>query len=196
MPTFHVLLATIGRPSLQKMIDSLKPELVEGDHLTIVFDGVQRNHCDISNMKCNTHIYEENTPLGYWGHGIRNKYAPLLEQTDFVMHADDDDIYIPGSFSFLRTECCDHKTLYIAQMKSYIAHTVYPLKDDVCFENIGTPMGIIPYNHNQHHEWGLFYGGDGYFYENISKVANIVWLKKIIYLIKPANNVKITDLII
>jgi len=183
MPTFHVLLATIGRPSLQRMIDSLQSELLESDHLTVVFDGVQRNHCDISNMKCHTHIYEENTPLGYWGHGIRNKYAPLLEQTDFVMHADDDDIYTSGSFQFLRTECNDHSILYIAQMKANDFQC--PIEERLCNGNVGTPMGIIPYKCNQMYEWGLFYGGDGYFYENMSKaVTGVVWLKRVIYLIK------------
>ena len=181
MPTFHVLLATIGRSSLQRMINSLVNELLECDHLTIVFDGVKPINCDVSNIKCTIHIYEEERALGYWGHEIRNKYAHIIEQTDFVLHADDDDVYVQGTFNYLRTECDDNMKLYIAQMKG---EKLYPENHDLFGGNIGTPMGIIPYNYNQNSEWGLFMGGDGFFYENISRVADIIWLPRIIYLIR------------
>ena len=38
-PTFHIFIATGGRPSLKNMLDSLKDELKPNDAITVVFDG-------------------------------------------------------------------------------------------------------------------------------------------------------------
>jgi hypothetical protein len=183
MKTFNVLIATVGRETLQIMLDSLKQQLKENDHLTIVFDGVKRKNCDVSEFKCKIHIFEEPIALKYWGHGIRNKYANLLEKTDFVMHADDDDRYVPDTFDRLREVCTDTKdTLYIAKM---VMGSILPKDGKGILGNVGTPCGIIPYDYNKHGKWGLYGGGDGFFYKDINKIIkNTVWLPNIIYLVR------------
>jgi len=183
MPTFNVLIATVGRETLQVMLNSLKPQLKEDDHLTIVFDGVQRKNCDVSEFKCHIHIFEEPVALKFWGHAIRNKYANLLEKTDFVMHADDDDRYVPEAFDQLRIACTDTKdTLYIAKM---CMGAIFPKDGKGILGNVGTPCGIIPHEFNKKGKWGLYGGGDGFFYKDINKIIkNTVWLPNIIYLVR------------
>lgn len=110
--TFNILIATVGRPSLQNIINSLNDQLNSNDCLTIVYD----NTCiipifDISKLKCKLVQYCEPTKLGFWGHGIRNKYSNLLEKKDFILHADDDDIYSKDSIEYLRKKCIDLDTL-------------------------------------------------------------------------------------
>jgi hypothetical protein len=94
MITFHILVASTNRTTLQNLIHSLANQLGKEDHLTIVFDGHSEiPHWDIlSQLWCKVHLFCEPQALGFWGHGIRNKYASLLEPTTFVLHADDDDI--------------------------------------------------------------------------------------------------------
>ena len=109
-PSFHVLIATAGtRPSIQCMLDSLSPQLTAADALTIVYDGKTDTNIDIrvdvSAFQCTVYQHYEPTALGHWGHGIRNKYASLLSPRDFVMHADDDDVYTPYLFDWLRRQC-------------------------------------------------------------------------------------------
>ena len=183
MPTFNVLIATVGRESLQTMLDSLKNQLNESDHLTIVFDGVKRQNCVVTEFKCKVHIFEEPVALKYWGHAVRNKYASLLEKTDFVMHADDDDRYVPDAFDQLRKVCIDTKdTLYFAKM---VMGAILPKDGKGILGNVGTPCGIIPYKFNTAGKWGLYGGGDGFFYKDISIVIkNVVWLPNIIYLVR------------
>lgn len=180
MPSFHILIATIGRPSLQAMLDSILPFLTPADHLTIVFDGVQPT--DIrTETKGRVHIYYEETALGSFGHGIRNKYASRLERTDFVMHADDDDTYEPGAFESLRELCTDPSTLYIARMQ-IVNSKIIPVQDEICDANVGTPNGIVPHNLNAKSEWGMMFGGDFTYYSTLKKLAsNIVFLKPVIY---------------
>ena len=186
MPTFNILIATIGRPSLQNMLNSLAPMLDEEDCLTIVYDG----HAEIPNFnlerfKCKVLCYFEKEALGYWGHGIRNKYANLLEPRDFVMHADDDDIYIEGTFNKLRTLCNDSSAIYIGKMLVGNAIIPNPLDLTVYVGNIGTPCGILPFDVNKKGEWIKIYGGDGSFYEQLARLVTPIFLDIIMYKVKP-----------
>lgn len=184
-PSFHILLATIGRSSLQRMVSSVLPQLTAHDHLTVVFDGVPPMTLNTDGALCTIHIYQEPTALGSWGHGIRTKYAPLLERTDFVLHADDDDIYLPDTIDQLRTRCTDQTTLYIARMTT--GSEVYPKTETIEINNIGTPMGIIPYDANKNGTWGSRRGGDGEFYVQLAaRVPAISFIPVLLYYIRPS----------
>lgn len=180
--TFNVLIATIGRPSLQKMLDSLSPQLEKEDCLTVVFDGFATPPTfDFSMFKCQVNIYCEEYALGFYGHAIRNKYASFLQRRDFVMHADDDDTYVADSFDKLRNICLDKDVLYVAKHTNN--GTLIPALNNntVCFGNIGTPSGIIPYELNKKEKWEHKYGGDGDFYVKLTKHLQPIFLNEIIY---------------
>ena len=187
MPTLHVLIASIGRQSLQGMLDSILPFLLEDDHVTIVFDGVEPtvNAQELQTQtKGTVHIHHELFALGFWGHGVRNKYNALLERTDFVLHADDDDTYKPDAFRIIREECKDVKNLYIMKLHNVTRNTYVPPLHCNKIENtnIGTPCGIIPYELNLKGIWGCFYGGDFAFYESIAHLADsVVFSESVIY---------------
>ena len=173
-PTFNILVATIARDTLENLIESLADQLNEDDCLTIVFDNnTMRDIKNIDKIKAKIVIYNEIEKLGYWGHGIRNKYAYLLEKRDFVLHADDDDSYFPNSLKIIRRNCLNKNTLYIAKM---VANKFKIPRDniDIMIGNISTGCGIIPYNMNEKANWGYFYGGDGKYYIDLIKKSNRV----------------------
>jgi len=191
--TFNCLIATIGRKTLQNMLNSLSGQLSKDDCLTIVFDGHSSiPYFDISKFKCKVNQYFEPVALKFAGHGIRNKYKNLLEKRDFILHADDDDIYVDDAFDYLRKNCIDEKTLYIVLMKN--KNNIYGKIIKMNF--IGTPCGIIPYEYNKNATWGCGnytnkdkdkntgIGGDGLFYEELARKYkdNIIFLNKIIYM--------------
>ena len=186
MKSFNILIATIGRPKLQFMLNSLKDQLKEQDCITIVFDGLNSiPEFDLSNFKCKIVQFYEPIALGYWGHGIRTKYSSLIEEKDFVLHADDDDMYLPDVFDRLRTECINKDTLYIGKMMT-ACRRILPETNEIKRNHIGTPCGIIPYNINKHTIWPFEWGGDGMFYEEISKKSNqISYLDVILYKVRP-----------
>jgi len=184
--SFHILIATIGRPYLQIMLDSLREQLQEQDCLTIVFDGHSTVPYFKLNFKCKVNQYTEPVALGSWGHGIRNKYAFLLEKRDFIMHADDDDIYLPV-FDELRSKCINKDTLYIAKIILTKQRVIIPEGNFIKLNHIGTPNGIIPYELNKCSVWKLKYGGDGLFYEDLSKKSNVEYLSTVIYIVSPYN---------
>jgi len=184
MPSFHILIATINRPTLQRMLNSLLPQLTKVDHVTIVFDGfLNIPKVNLTHAKCIVHQFCEPTRLGFWGHGIRNKYANRLEKTDFVMHADDDDSYLPNAFAELRSRCIHNESLYIAKMK--LGNRIVPEGKFIKQNHIGTPNGIIPHKFNMLSTWKSFNGGDGEFYKKLSiLVSKVEYLDLLIYQVR------------
>lgn len=187
IPTFHVLIVTLGRDSLQCMLDSLLPQLRSEDYVTILFHGHMPKDFDYSKGVCGIHIetvieHETHQPQ----HNIRNRAADTLEKRDFIMHADDDDIYAEGAFDTLRTLCQDVRTLYIAQMHDKEKNITIPWYNKIERNNIGTPCGIIPYALNQNGKWTNEPAGDAEFYLDLARIVEPVFLQVVIYLIRPS----------
>lgn len=189
MSTFNVLLATVHRPTLVRQLASLVPQLNEHDCITIVFDGIAAipDLPILSEFKCCVDTYCEPFALGFWGHGIRNKYSNIMKPRDFVLHGDDDDVYSPNALELLRKNCTDKSILYVAKMDCDRCG-ILPRYPKLCKYNVGTPCGVLPWhiNSNKTLVWGSVHGGDGTFYEEAAKVASkIVFLDFIIYIVRP-----------
>ena len=186
MTTFNLLIATIGRPTLERQLQSLLPQLQEVDCLTVVFDGTSVQNLPIlKEFKCTVELYSEPKALGFWGHAVRNKYAKIMKQRDFVLHGDDDDIYLPNVIDNLRILCTNNKTLYIAKMDDP-CYGVLPKTNEIIPGNIGTPCGIVPWKDNMRSRWGLYNGADANFYKSIANFnKDIVFLDLLIYKVRP-----------
>jgi hypothetical protein len=193
VPSFHVLIATGGRPSLKRMLDSLLPQLTARDAVTIVFDGQDAQKkatfsADwVKDRQCAVHVRNQSPNLGFFGHGIRNKYQTRLDtQTTYIMHADDDDAYTPGAFDALRNLCTDPDVLYVAQMSTKGA--LLPLSSNMAMAmgNIGTPCGIVPYAQAGKGSWAPQRGGDYMYFHDLelAKVP-VKYLKYVIYEVRP-----------
>jgi hypothetical protein len=192
-PSFHILIATAGRPLLRNMLDSLKHELTEHDAITIVFDGEKAKGKStitpdwLDGHKSTINIIEQIPNLGHWGHGIRNQYqGNLSPKNTFIMHADDDDRYVPGTFAKLRKLCIDPNTLYITKMGYGDRPDVkIPSKEHIMQNDIGTPNGVIPSALAEKGKWLEANGGDFNYYNSIKDYAkNIVFLDLVTYSIE------------
>lgn len=194
--TFHILIATAGRPSLRKLLNSLRNELEAGDAITIVFDGDKAKAKSgigpewFEGHKSFINVIEQTPNLGFWGHGIRNKYQGILEpKCTFVMHADDDDVYVAGSFAKLRKVCTNPNYLYLARVEKILTKknnkklVTPPLgQTEIIRKEVGTPNGIIPRRIADRAIWGNFYGGDWLYYKDLKDHASgVVFLDEVIY---------------
>lgn len=194
IPTFHVLIATAGRPSLKYMLNSIRDQLRQDDAITIIFDGEKAlEKSGFSDEWLKGHISkitikEEAVALGSWGHSARNKHQGSLNPiTTFLMNADDDDIYLKGAFDRLRNKCIDPEILYIATFCNDNGICV-PKKDKNIIElcNIGTPCGIIPFLDANKSKWLDIRGGDYYYYKELTTFTkSTVFLNDVIYKINP-----------
>ena len=165
-PSLHVLIATTGRASLLRMLKSLEDQLIPSDYLTVIFDGIDIDEVyakaakKLKKFSCSTSIDMEPINLGYWGHGIRNKHNEL--SGDFILHADDDDIYLPGAFSKIRQVVRqDLNALYLFQI---VSHPYIISGQPFQLGCISTQNGVIPRFYNSQSVWENYYGGDFAFY--------------------------------
>lgn len=193
MKTISVFITTIGRPTLNRMLLSLVNELTEKDTLYIFIDGKDneaKSKLIINNVVdlfvCEVIIVVEDEQLGYWGHGLRNKYQSQLKG-DYIMHADDDDSYIEGSFNKIREKINNSENDDI--IFYYKFYTNFSLKyfvwnaPIIALGNIGTPSGIIPNKPDLFGEWGYLHGGDYLFYKSC-KFKREEFVDEIIYKVK------------
>ena len=187
IPSFHILMATMGKESIFKMLDSLKKQLRKNDYLTIVFDGPELPNVDkikqfTSDFNCKVNVIVEDTNLGYWGHAIRNKHNQL--PGDFVFHIDDDDNIASDCMETLRKTCKNQNTIYIFKMNNK-GDIIWNTKEIILGE-IGTPMGIIPVKLNSTSVFTYKYGGDYDFYKKLEENGNqIEYVDKVIYIVRP-----------
>jgi len=182
--SIHVLLATIGKISIFNILSQLKKQLLDRDFLTIVFDGINNSIISESvkkfceTFKCTVNIIIEYKNLGYWGHGIRNKYNDL--HGDFIYHIDDDDNIYNNTFDIIRYHCKDTETIYIFKIMLENNNIVWKEKN-IKHAKISTQSGVIPSHINKNGYFGLFYGGDYEFYNNLSQKYNVIFIDKLIY---------------
>jgi hypothetical protein len=182
--SYHILLATIGKKTIFRILELLKKQLTNIDFLTIVFDG--KENANNSNyvikfcedFKCKVNIIIEENNLGYWGHGIRNKYNNL--NGDFIYHIDDDDIIYDNTFDTIRKYCKDINLIYIFKIMLENNDIIWKEKN-IIHTKISTQNGIIPMQFNKEGFWGLRYGGDFDFYKDLSIKFNMVFINKLIY---------------
>ncbi len=189
-PTFHVLIATGGRETLQRMLNSLKGELREGDAVTVIFDGRERfvksgfSDSWTSGFRCKVNVIVQENNTGFWGHPIRNTHVSQLSpRTTFIMNADDDDAYYPGAFDTLRSKCKNPDTLYIAKMNyDDEEDKIIPKGVEIAENDIGNPNGIIPFDKARLGKWENDYTGDFKYYTSLKPhVKNIEFLDALIY---------------
>ena len=192
MPTFHVLIATAGRPSLRRLLDSLRGELSPADAVTVVFDGPEaRARSGLEREWLEGHpesiaLVDQVPNLGFWGHGIRNAYqARLAPQTTYIMHADDDDAYAPGAFAALRALCADPARLYIAKMRMPSGETIPRQAAEIVPGDIGTPCGVVPFAAAGRGVWESRCGGDGDYYVQVAAAVPHTFLDVVVYLVRP-----------
>jgi len=169
MFSINVLLTTIGRETLGYTLRSLVSQLQAQDYLTVISDD---NHKDVSatlslfTFKCTIIHISNPIRLGWWGHESRNKYQNCL-MGDFIMNADDDNVYTEGAFDKIRETVIEDR-LYIFRFEN--EETIVWDKIGVVEKgNIDTSCGVIP---NTHHlpKWETVYGGDGLFYQSLCKM--------------------------
>lgn len=179
--SFNVVIATAGRKTLQRMVDSIAPQLEKQDYLTIIWD-CQPMPLQIDS-ECQVITLHNPEPLGFWGHGSRNRWMPELPG-DYFLNADDDDVYTSGAMKVIRSVVKENK-LYVFKLDH--CGLVLPIEKEIRVGNIGTPCGVYP-KVDPMPKWEHVYGGDGMFYEELAKVLDVEFHNHVIYKVSPRSD--------
>lgn len=179
--TFNILLTTIGRDSLTRMVNSIYPQLKKDDYLTIICDCKLTDvlpkitEC-LDHAVCNINIVQNSEVKGFYGHNSRNFFQNNLFG-DYILNADDDNYYVSDAMEAIRNTCKENK-LYI--FKCFAYGRTFPDALIVEEGNIDTSCGAIPNNRNLP-IWTERYGGDFDFYNSLIGQLEYEFVDKIIY---------------
>ncbi len=181
MASFNCVIATAGRKSLKKAVQSILPQLNENDYLTIIFDGCPVDEKVYAGARCKVDVYYEPKALGHWGHGARNKYQNTLPG-DYIFNGDDDDMWAPSAMEKIRKHCTEKKMYVFQFMFNQSRFPRPPWRTGV--GRVGTPNGVYA-NIGDFPEWVPIYGGDGMFYEKLAEKLEVEWIEEVIYIVRP-----------
>lgn len=134
--TISYIVPTIGRPSLQRTLDSI--ELWPGDEVLVA-----RN----------------DAPTGGWGAYERNAALPKATG-GWLAFLDDDDIYLPGA------RAAHALGIQSAIRRRNIAPIIFKMRiagtedvvwktPELCYGNVGTPMMLVPNDPSHLREGGF-----------------------------------------
>jgi len=182
--SFNVIVTSTGRAELPVFMEALAPQLTSRDYITLISDKPSW-HLHVaetfSHVRCNcTKLLIENAePLGWWGHGSRNKWQRSLPGA-FHLHADDDDFYTPDAFEIIRsvvTTLVPRVYIFRVVKENYYPAKnrkeliAFPVLDNnnplaVGLYNGGTPCGVVRNVGAELPIWRPTIGGDAVFWED------------------------------
>lgn len=152
------IVPTIGRASLQDLLNDLLPQLGFDDEIWVVGDGPQAEARRMVEELDWRVKYRELGPTRNWGHGLRNLTIPLLSGTH-LLSLDDDDRIIAQAVPKIRASIArapEKPHLF----KIYHGGGVIWDRQEVIERNVSTQMIATPIEKGRLGVWGNRYAGD------------------------------------
>jgi glycosyltransferase involved in cell wall biosynthesis len=108
MPSISVVVPTCGRPTLQRALESVRPQMGTEDEIIVVGDGKQPS-ARRTVVACNDKRirYFEHGPTAFWGNAQRN-FGTQLARGAYIAFLDDDDFYSETALSDIRKAAVEY----------------------------------------------------------------------------------------
>lgn len=160
--SLSVIVASGGRPTLSRTIQSIVPQLHLEDELIIVVDQTSQ-----------------------WGHSSRNR-AMQWAKGDHLCFMDDDDEYTPDAFQHIRAAIGrDPDAMWIFRMRYAWGNELWT-DQELRLGNVSTQIAVVP-NKPPLGRWADgIYEGDWHFIQACAKHKAVRWDEHVIALIRPA----------
>ncbi|CAL5225566.1 g8405 [Coccomyxa viridis] len=175
----HIVIPTVGRKCIFKLLESLEPQLNSQDSVTVGFDGQDREGIFDEVQAMLQRVPGQNEAImesayGDMGNSIREKHK--ARRGDFVMFADDDNWYTPDALAMVRAVVHnDRDALYVFQLQFVEGSENDKLPNmvengEIEYGNIDTGCGVVPVKHVHLSDWFQDgYGADGAFFHQLSE---------------------------
>jgi hypothetical protein len=179
MSSVSFIIATVGRASLERTIESIEPR--PGDEILIVADESLNLH--LRPLVHRNYLRFLHCPPGHdWGHHERT-FATPLAKGDFLSFMDDDDYYASGHRSAMDEAIAanpDGPTIFCMRLHHMGGYVLWRDKELRC-GNVGTPMLLIPRDLDKIAPWPPHYGGDSTFIQSCKwKPEQFRWSRQVI----------------
>ena len=180
--TVSILVATLGRPTLERTLESITSQMKASDQV-IVIGATQAIGDRAAKYGC-TFVMAK--PGRDWG--ASERAVGIAHATgDYVAFLDDDDVYMPGARDAMEAEMLAHPGQAVI-FRMQIARTGELLwRTPVAkMGNIGTPMMFLPTSVAKRGKWGRRYGNDFDFWSSMQwQPDQVVFSPAVIANIRP-----------
>lgn len=165
--TLSVMIPTIGRPELKRLLDEMAPQLAAGDEILVVGDGPQPEAAAMSADYKGVRYFEHG-PDHCWGHPQRN-WVMRFVKGSHLMSMDDDDRFAPDGLEAIRralAESPDRPHMFRMHHEGAVLWREQVVRSG----NVSTQMFVTPFVRGRLGKWGRLYEGDRFFIESTLKL--------------------------
>jgi glycosyltransferase involved in cell wall biosynthesis len=166
-PTLSLIIPSIGRPLLKRLLDQVLPQLWEDDEILVVGDGPQPSAQAMAEGLDPRIRYYEYGPTRCWGHQQRN-WAMLVADKTHIMFLDDDDESRPGAFNVIREVAARHPDKLLIFKTLHQGSPIWK-EPEIRVTNVSTQCFVVPNIPERFGTWGSRYAGDFDFIESSVK---------------------------
>lgn len=182
-PTFSIMIPTIGRAMLDRVLGQLAPQTADGDEILVVGDGRQPEAQEMASRHGGRVKYMEHGPDHCWGHPQRNWAMPLARGSH-LMSMDDDDESLPGALSAVRAAVAAAPDSVHAFRIHHKGGLIWAERA-VYMGNLSTQNFVVPNVPARLGRWGRRYEGDFDFIRSTLDLhpdgdATVVWHEDIV----------------
>lgn len=181
--TITYLVATLGRPTLARALQSIVSQQMPGDQLLVI--GATPEIRQIAEAHGGEFVY---CPPGHdWGSTERN-LAMASARGQYLAFLDDDDVAAPGARSSMESAMVAHagRPLIFRMLMPDMGLVLWS-QPQRCKGNVGTPMMVIPNEPAKLGTWGSDHGGDFDFLESCQwRASDLVWVPSVVAHVWPA----------
>lgn len=177
-----IVIPTLGRPSLQRAVESC----AEADEIVIVLDTARDGKVDCP-LPPNAVVYEGH--FGVTGGHAGRQYGIERATGTHLAFFDDDDHYLPGAVRLMKEAACDLPVIF--RMDDW-QHGIIWRTPELYFGNVSTQMYVVPNRPGQLGTWephapGLPQpGGDFTFIrETCEKMGPPIWREEVLSVLRP-----------
>jgi glycosyltransferase involved in cell wall biosynthesis len=142
-PTVSFIIPTLGRPSLRETLESLRPQLAEGDEVLVVGDGPQPAAAALVGELGGLRFHYFSGDLtNCWGHEQRN-LGMKLAVGDYLAFLDDDDVSDTGALEAIREAAQRHRDRPLLFRMHHQDRVIWEEKA-IKTRNVSTQMFVVP----------------------------------------------------
>lgn len=181
--TLSVVIPTLGRPSLERTLDSCR----DADEVIVVLDtarGATRLPCSLP-----TNAVSTEGSFGVTGGHAGRVHGIGLATGTHLAFMDDDDVYTPGAIQSICEAACDVPVIF--RMDDPL-HGVIWREPVLRWANVSTQMIVVPNDPTRLGSWtphmpGLPCPGGDYTFacETVARMGGPVWREEVISIIRP-----------
>jgi hypothetical protein len=172
-PSLSVVIATLGRPSLAGVVESLKKQLRPEDELIVIADGPEAAGRTRAIVECTEH----SDPQSAFGNA-QKRFGMNMARRDWIWFVDDDDQIADNAVETIKSTLSGRPVVF---RMDHMGDTIWK-EPNASMGNVGTPMLVVP-NRPEIPRFPAsnVYSADNQWINEVIEDVGVEWSEEVIY---------------